>query len=65
MLLTLEAFSGRSPTDGGMQVLELLVTNSVHRVYIAGQAGSSTPEHTVTPADIMLALCKHTGSSSS
>ena len=48
--------------NGVLQVLELLVKNSVHRVYVAGLEGHGKAEHTVTPADIMLALCKHTSS---
>lgn len=53
-------FQHRLYSNGILQVIKLLVKNSVHRVYVAGQEGHGKPEHTVTPADIMLALCKHT-----
>ena len=39
-----------------IQVLKLMVSNSVHRIYVVHSASQATPEHSVTPTDIMQML---------
>lgn len=39
-----------------VQVLYLMVSNSVHRVYVVHDENRATPEHSVTPTDIMQML---------
>lgn len=39
-----------------VQVLHLMVSNSVHRVYVVHDESRATPEHSVTPTDIMQML---------
>lgn len=36
-----------------MQVLELMVSNSVHRIYVANDQNQTTPQQSITPTDIM------------
>ena len=44
-----------------MQVLELMVNNSVHRVYVVHGQHEPTPKCSITPTDIMqMLLLLHT-----
>ena len=39
-----------------LQVLELMVGNSVHRVYVVQEQQPATPQSSITPTDIMQML---------
>lgn len=39
-----------------VQVLGLMVNNSVHRIYVVHEENQAMPQHSVTPTDIMQML---------